>query len=52
MFSYLVRRILYAVPILLGVIFITFFLDNVMTSPDDKASRVLGPKVMGKARAE
>ncbi len=52
MFNYLVRRILYAVPILLGVILITFVLDNVMTSPDEKASRVLGPKVMGKARVE
>ncbi len=44
MFSYLVRRLLYAVPILLGVIFITFLLDNVMMSPEAKASRVLGPK--------
>ena len=50
MFNYLIRRILYAVPILLGVVLITFVLDNVMTSPDEKASRVLGPKVMGKAR--
>ena len=52
MFSYLVRRIFYAVPILLGVILITFVLDNVMSSPEGKASRVLGPKVMGKARVE
>jgi peptide/nickel transport system permease protein len=52
MFSYLVRRLLYAVPILLGVIFISFLLDNVMMSPDSKASRVLGPKATGPNRRE
>ncbi len=52
MFSYLIRRLLYAVPILLGVIFITFVLDNVMMSPDAKASRVLGPKATGAVRQE
>jgi peptide/nickel transport system permease protein len=52
MFSYLVRRLLYAVPILLGVIGITFFLDNVMMSPEMKASRVLGPKARGELRQE
>ena len=36
MFRYLVRRLLYAVPILLGVILITFLLDNVMMSPEAK----------------
>ena len=52
MFSYLVRRLLYAVPILLGVIFISFFLDNVMMSPESKAARVLGPKGTGEVRRE
>lgn len=52
MFSYLVRRLLYAVPILLGVVLITFFLDNLMMSPDAKASRVLGPKARGEQRQE
>ena len=52
MFSYLVRRLLYAVPILIGVIAITFFLDNMMMSPDAKASRVLGPKARGAQRTE
>lgn len=52
MFSYLVRRLLYAVPILLGVIFITFLLDDVMMSPEVKAARVLGPKASGTARRE
>lgn len=52
MFNYLVRRLLYAVPILLGVILITFVLDNVMVSPEAKAGRVLGPKVAHQTRVE
>jgi peptide/nickel transport system permease protein len=52
MFNYLVRRLVYAVPILLGVILVTFLLDNVMMSPDAKASRVLGPKATGQVRRE
>jgi len=52
MFSYLVRRLFYAVPILIGVVAITFFLDNLMMSPDAKASRVLGPKARGEQRQE
>lgn len=52
MFNYIVRRFIYSVFILLGVILITFLLDNVMTSPDEKASRVLGPKAVGKTRTE
>jgi peptide/nickel transport system permease protein len=52
MFNYLIRRLLYAIPILLGVILITFFLDNVMMSPDAKASRVLGQKATGQTRME
>ncbi len=52
MFSYIVRRLLYMIPILLGVIFITFVLDNMMMSPDAKASRVLGPRATGQTRTE
>ncbi len=52
MLSYLVRRLLYAVPILFGVILITFFLDNVMMTPNEKAGRVLGNKAVGKTREE
>jgi len=52
MFNYLIRRLLYAVPILLGVILITFILDNVMTTPEEKAGRVLGPKVKHQTRLE
>ena len=52
MFSYLVRRLLYAIPILFGVILITFILDNVMMTPNEKAGRVLGNKAVGKTREE
>jgi len=52
MFSYIVRRLLYSVPILLGVILITFTLDSVMMKPDAKAARVLGPRATGKTREE
>jgi peptide/nickel transport system permease protein len=40
------------IPILLGVILITFVLDNMMMSPDAKASRVLGPRATGQTRTE
>lgn len=52
MLNYIIRRLLYAVPILLGVMLITFFLDNVMMSPDAKAARVLGPKAPLQTRQE
>lgn len=42
MSSYLVRRILYAIPILLGVNIITFVLFFVVNSPDDMARVHLG----------
>lgn len=52
MFNYLLRRTAYAIPILLGVIMITFILDNMMMSPEAKASRVLGPKASRETRVE
>jgi peptide/nickel transport system permease protein len=52
MFNFIVRRLLYSVPILLGVIALTFALDNLMTSPDAKATRNLGPKATGKTRTD
>jgi len=52
MFSYIVRRLLYTIPILFGVILLTFTLDNVLVSPESKAARVLGPKATGSARTE
>jgi len=44
MLSYIIRRILYAVPILIGVNLITFFLFFVVNSPDDMARMHLGEK--------
>jgi len=44
MFSYIIRRILYAVPILFGVMAITFLLFFVMYSPQRMALQKLGPK--------
>ncbi len=44
MFAYIVRRVLYAIPILIGVNLITFFLFFVVNSPDDMARMHLGSK--------
>jgi peptide/nickel transport system permease protein len=44
MFAYLVRRTLYAIPILIGVNLITFFLFFVVNTPDDMARMHLGMK--------
>ncbi len=44
MISYLIRRILYAIPILIGVNFITFALFFMVNSPDDMARMHLGQK--------
>jgi len=44
MMAYVVRRLLYAVPILIGVNLITFFLFFVVNSPDDMARMHLGVK--------
>ncbi|MEJ2346320.1 MAG: ABC transporter permease [Gammaproteobacteria bacterium] len=44
MFAYIVRRILYAIPILIGVNLITFTLFFVVNSPDDMARMQLGAK--------
>jgi peptide/nickel transport system permease protein len=45
MFNYLIRRILYVIPIIFGVMLITFVLFYVVQSPDKMARRILGPKV-------
>jgi peptide/nickel transport system permease protein len=50
MFSYILRRLLYAVPIVLGVIAITFLLFNVLQTPQAAAALVLGPKASEQAR--
>ena len=44
MVAYLIRRLLYAVPILLGVNLLTFALFFVVNSPDDMARMQLGVK--------
>ncbi len=44
MLSYIVRRILYAIPILIGVNLITFALFFVVNTPDDMARMQLGIK--------
>lgn len=44
MISYLIRRIVYAIPILIGVNLITFLLFFTVNSPDDMARMQLGGK--------
>lgn len=44
MFNYIIRRVLYAVPILIGVNLITFVLFFVVNTPDDIARMHLGMK--------
>lgn len=44
MLAYLIRRLLYAIPILLGVNLLTFALFFVVNSPDDMARMQLGVK--------
>ncbi|MEE9343836.1 MAG: ABC transporter permease [Gammaproteobacteria bacterium] len=44
MFAYIMRRVLYAIPILIGVNLITFTLFFVVNSPDDMARMHLGMK--------
>lgn len=44
MFAYIIRRILYAIPILIGVNLLTFSLYFLVNSPDDMARMHLGAK--------
>ncbi len=44
MFAYIMRRVLYAIPILIGVNLLTFTLFFVVNSPDDMARMHLGVK--------
>src|SRR5438105_15803461 len=44
MLAYIVRRVLYAIPILIGVHLITFLLFFVVNTPDDMARMQLGAK--------
>jgi peptide/nickel transport system permease protein len=44
MFAYIIRRLLYAIPILIGVNLITFLLFFMVNTPDDMARAQLGAK--------
>lgn len=44
MFSYIVRRLLYVIPIVLGVMLVTFVLFFVLQSPEAMARNVLGKR--------
>ncbi|MDH5571551.1 MAG: ABC transporter permease [Gammaproteobacteria bacterium] len=52
MFAYILRRILYAIPILIGVNLLTFSLFFVVNSPDDMARMNLGVKHVTPAAIE
>lgn len=57
MFAYVIRRMLYAIPILVGVNLITFALFFVVNTPDDMARMQLGtkrvtPEAIAKWKAE
>ena len=44
MLAYIVRRVLYTIPILIGINFITFVLFFEVNTPDDMARMQLGQK--------
>lgn len=52
MWAYVVRRILYAIPILIGINLITFILFFVVNSPSDMAKMQLGDKFSNTAAVE
>ena len=57
MFAYIIRRVLYAIPILIGVNLITFALFFIVNTPDDMARMQLGarrvtPEAVEKWKAE
>jgi peptide/nickel transport system permease protein len=57
MLAYLLRRLLYAIPILIGVNLVTFALFFIVNTPDDMARMQLGakrvtPEAIGKWKAE
>jgi len=52
MWAYIIRRILYAIPIIIGVNFLTFSLFFIVNSPDDMARMHLGQKHITQADIE
>lgn len=49
MLAYLVRRLLYAIPIVLGVLLILFVIFNAVSNPEAIARRAIGEKASGPA---
>ena len=49
MFNYILRRLLYAIPILIGINLLTFMLFFMVNSPDDMARMHLGEKYVKQA---
>ncbi len=52
MLSYIIRRLLYAVPIIIGVNLLTAFLFFYVNTPDDMARKILGEKNVTAAAIE
>lgn len=52
MFRYVLRRVLYAVPIIFGVMFVSFVLFFIVVTPRARAMKNLGPKARPEAIAE
>lgn len=52
MLNYILRRLLYAVPILIGVLVLTFLLFRVFQSPEKIAFHKLGPKATAEQKAQ
>lgn len=49
MIAYIIRRLLYAVPIVVGVVLLTFILFFVVNTPAHMAKRTLGEKASREA---
>ena len=52
MINYIIRRSIYAIPILIGVNLLTFFLFFVVNSPEDMARMHLGDKRVSNSAIE
>lgn len=52
MLNYIVRRLLYSIPVIFGVILITFLLFNVLQSPEAAAALNLGAKASTEAKLQ
>ena len=52
MWVYIIRRVLYAIPIIIGVNIITFALFFMVNTPDDMARMHLGDKHVSQASVE